>query len=100
MATRTSYAETSIDEQEVVIRLDRRDNIAFVSSTWPSKSETLTQRYGSPYRTSEREGKVTCCFWKIPIKSVSFRRPSKKREATPSQLKRLEMARRMRSAPR
>jgi len=72
---REAFAYTSTAEQEVVIRLDRTDGQAHIGSCWPSVSRRLCKRYGPPSKVSKssRDGRITCAWWVVPLRCVSFR---------------------------
>jgi hypothetical protein len=81
------FAGVSRVEQEVVIRLDRRDQQAHIWSTWPDWSRKLAKRYGPPAKVtkSSRGGKVASAFWTIPLSLVIFRRSTRQASLTEAQ---------------
>ena len=84
---RRSACPVSIDEQEVVIRLERITGKAHIASNWPTKSRHLTRLYGEPHRVvKDPEGNVTTAWWVVPIAQITFRRAGKPRVGNPANL--------------
>jgi len=84
---RRSVCPVSIDEQEVLIRLQRITGQAHIASNWPTKSRHLTRLYGEPHRvTKDPDGNVTTAWWVVPIAQITFRRPGKPRVGNPANL--------------
>jgi hypothetical protein len=90
---RRSVCPVSIDEQEVLIRLQRITGKAHIASNWPTKSRHLTRLYGEPHRvTKDPDGNVTTAWWVVPIAQITFRRPGKPRVGNPANLARARTA--------
>ena len=89
------FAPTSLHEQEVVVRFDRSSGMAYVSSCWPMWTARFLKRYGRPQRLnlSPRDGKVTCAVWEIPIRLITFRKPSRPGPRNPAGLAKARKAR-------
>ncbi len=95
------FAPTTFAEQEVTVQLDAKERVAHVCSCWPDRTKRLIKRYGSPDRVStDREGRVTAAFWKLPMNRVSFRGPVRRapmseaqREAARTRLRNARFAR-------
>jgi membrane-bound lytic murein transglycosylase len=95
------YAATSINEQEVVIRLDPASKQAYICSCSAVRSRRLMKLYGPPARVSKnRDGRVTAAFWTLPEKLVGFRRPRKPGSGNPRALARARAARKQARLPR
>ena len=66
------FAPTILDEQEVVIRLDRKAGVAHVCSCWPDMMKRIEKRHGSPKETTvDGQGRVTSAFWVLPLDFVA-----------------------------
>ncbi len=88
------YGGVSVDEQEVVIRLDRATGEAHVSSAWPDYSRRLEKVHGAPKRCSTRGDWVTVAFWTFPVAYVRTpKQPRKGRSLTPEQAAAMKSAR-------
>ncbi len=81
-----NYGGVPTDESEVIIRLDKRDRMAYVNSTWPEWSRKFERLHGSPKRTVEQHGKTVSAFWVLPLEAVSIRRGKRqaRKPAAPS----------------
>ncbi len=65
------FASTTLDEQEVIIRLDRKAGVAHVCSCWPEMMTRIEKRHGSPKETTvDGQGRVTSAFWVLPLDFV------------------------------
>ena len=85
-----TYGGVSEREQEVVIRLDRHDGQAHISSAWPDWSRNPERLYGAPRKISKgQDGGVTCAFWTVPLGLVRLRRVQARRRLTEEQRERL-----------
>lgn len=85
-----TYGGVSEKEQEVVIRLDRHDRQAHISSAWPAWSRKLERLYGAPRKVSKGQGgQVTCAFWTVPLGVVRLRRVQAGRRLSEEQRERL-----------
>jgi hypothetical protein len=61
------------EETEVIVRLDQLDGFCHINvSMWPAMARKMTKLYG-PSLDARRGG--NSLRWKIPLKSVTFRRP-------------------------
>ena len=87
------FASTAIDEQEVVVRLERVTGQAHITSCCPTWSRRLTRLYGPPHRVvKDRDGHVTTAIWRVPANLITFRRPGKARVGNPANLARARTA--------
>ena len=87
------YASTALDEQEVVVRLERVTGQAHITSCCPTWSRRLTRLYGPPHRVvKDSAGHVTMAAWTVPIAQITFRRPRKPRVGNPANLARARTA--------
>ena len=87
------YASTALDEQEVVVRLERVTGQAHITSCCPTWSRRLTRLYGPPHRVvKDRDGHVTTAIWRVPANLITFRRPGKPRVGNPGNLARARTA--------
>ncbi len=77
VVTRQDYGGVAEAEQEVVIRLDRVDQRAHITSTWPTKSRQIEKRHGPPRARAHRDGKILSASWVVPLAMVLLRRPVK-----------------------
>lgn len=73
MAAKLKYGGTSMEEQEVVIRLDATSQTAHIWSAWPRYSRRLEAKYGTPGKTTWQGEWVTGAWWTVPIKQISLR---------------------------
>ena len=90
---RRSVCPVSIDEQEVLIRLQRITGKAHIASNWPTKSRHLTRLYGEPHRvTKDPDGNVTTAWWVVPIAQITFRRLGTRHRGNPQSLARARTA--------
>ena len=81
------YASSALDEQEVVVRLERVTSHAHITSCCPTWSRRLTRLYGPPHRvTKDPDGNVTTAIWRVPANLITFRRPGKPRVGNPANL--------------
>jgi hypothetical protein len=77
MKDRSFFADTSEDEKEITVVIDKKTSTAVICSTWWNESIRLAKKYGEPFKTSRRDGKVTAAFWRVPADRISFRALSK-----------------------
>ena len=90
---RRSVCPVSIDEQEVIARLDRATGKTYIASNWPTWSRRLTRLYGEPQRvTKDPAGHVTTAWWVVPIAQITFRRLGTRHRGHPQSLARARMA--------
>jgi hypothetical protein len=95
------YATTSIDEQEVTVRIDPGSKQAHICACSAVRSRWLTKLYGPPARVAtNRDGQVTAAYWTIPAKLISLRRPRKPGSGNPEALARARAARNQGTRPR
>ena len=90
-----AFAPTSIMEQEVVVRLNRATGMAHISSCWPTWTARLVKRYGRPHHTaiSQAGDQVVCAFWNIPLRLITFRKPSRRGARNPAGLEKAQEVR-------
>lgn len=82
------FAKTSIEEQEVVIQLDRKTGLARICSSWPRLTKQLSKRYGPPKDVSENKtGQITSALFEVEASLIKFTRPRKSRPLTEAQLR-------------
>ena len=95
------FASISLDEQEIIIRIDPKTKQAFISCCAPVYGRQYTKYYALPQKVSSNgKGKVTAAFWTVPAKPFGPRRPRKPGSGNPAALARARAAKKRGSAPK